>query len=67
MSEQEAKEKRKIGKGPISGLAHTAVNAAASHDGRGPAGKLQDAEGARVTELTPIFHGKDQKRPPCLA
>ena len=51
MSEQEAKEKRKIGKGPISGLAHTAVNADASHDGRGPAGKLQDAEGARVTEL----------------
>ena len=55
MSEQEAKEKRTIGKGPISSLAHTAVNADASHDGRGPAGKQPDAEGARVTELIALL------------
>ena len=42
MSEREANERRKIGKGPISGLAHTAVNADASLEGPGPAGKEPD-------------------------
>ena len=42
MSEREANERRKIGKGPISGLAHTAVSADASQEGRGPVAKQPD-------------------------
>ena len=42
MSEREANERRKIGKGPISGMAHTAVNADASQQGPGPVGKQPD-------------------------
>ena len=57
MSEREANERRKIGKGPISGLAHTAVNADASLEGPGPAGKEPDpnADRARVNELVELL------------
>ena len=44
MSEREANERTKIGKGQISGLAHTAVNADASREGPGPAGKQPDPD-----------------------
>ncbi len=44
MSERAANERRKIKKGPISGLAHAAVKADASPEGQGPAGKQPDPD-----------------------
>ena len=44
MSEPEANERRPIKEGSISGLVHTAVNADASEQGPGPAGKQSDPD-----------------------
>ena len=55
MSEPEANERRTLGKGPTSGLAHTAVNADAPQQGQGPEGKQPDPGSARVRELIGLF------------
>ena len=55
MSEPGANERRTPGKGPISGLAPTTVNAGAPQQGQGPDGKQPDPGGARVRELTGLF------------
>ncbi len=44
MSEHEANERHTIEEGSISGLIHTAVNADASQEGPGPAGKPSDPD-----------------------
>ena len=44
MSEHEANERRTIEEGSISSLVHTAVNAGASQEGPGPAGKETDPD-----------------------
>ena len=44
MSERQPNKKRKIKRGPVSGRARTAVNADASQEGPGPAGKQSDPD-----------------------